>query len=652
MPNFGFIRIAAATPKLKIANTEYNAEQIIECLSVADKSGCGLVVFPELCITGATCGDLFYQDFLYKKSLESLARILKASEKTSPAIVLGLYVENRSSRMNCAAFIQNGRIKGLSPKVFISGPQSRWFSPAHANSDKTHIDFMGGEIPFGNLLYKDPVSGIVLGVEVSGDTGYTITPGALLSLQGAEIIASPCAIHDTAGSAKLRRAIVADESRKNICAYALASAGVHESTTDMVYSGQNLIAENGNIISESGRFERESTFICGDIDFELIRSDRMRNQSRNDVVAFYSGRDVCLTVPIEPLRLFASEKQTLARAYPKNPFIPDSPVAAAEHCSEIFEIQCAGLAKRLEHTHTAKSVIGVSGGVDSTLALLVCANAHKMLGKNAGDIISITMPGFGTTDKTHENALEIMKALGTDIREISIKDSVIQHFKDICHDSNSRDVTYENAQARERTQILMDIANKENGIVIGTGDLSESALGWSTYCGDHMSMYNVNAGVPKTLIKQVLQWIIDHKLNGPLGDRSFSSDNTALSYAIDSVLNTPVSPELLPASNSGDITQKTEDMVGPYELNDFFIYYTLKHGFSPEKISHIANLAFDGDYSGETIKKWLSAFYKRFFHQQFKRSCVPDGPETVPVSLSPRGGLKMPSDADCELWLR
>ena len=651
MPNLGFIRVAAATPKLKIANTEFNAEQIIECNNIADESGCGLVVFPELCITGATCGDLFYQDFLYTKSLESLSRILKASEKTASAIVLGLYIEHGANRLNCAALIQSGSIKGLSPKTFLSGPQLRWFSPICTTVDKaTPINFMGGEIPFGNLLYKDSATGIALGVEVSGDTGHIITPGALLSLHGAEIIASPCASHDTAGGTGLRRTIVAGESRKNICAYAVASAGVHESTTDKVYGGQNLIAENGVIISESGRFKRESSVLYGDIDFELIRFERKRVQSHNGNAAFYAEREAYLSVPIEPLRLFDSGKQTPARTYPKNPFIPDSPVAAAEHCSEIFEIQCAGLAKRIEHTHAVKAVIGVSGGVDSALALLVCANTFKMLGKNTREIVSITMPGFGTTDQTHENALEMMKALGTDTREISITDSVIQHFKDIGHDPNNRDVTYENAQARERTQILMDIANKENGIVIGTGDLSESALGWSTYCGDHMSMYNVNAGVPKTLVKRVLRWIIDHKLNGPLGDKSFSSDNTALSYAIDGALSTPVSPELLPAGDSGDIAQKTEDMVGPYELNDFFIYYTLKCGFSPVKLLHIANLVFAGEYSNETIKKWLSAFYKRFFRQQFKRSCMPDGPETGPVSLSPRGGLYIPSDADDEMW--
>ena len=511
---------------------------------------------------------------------------------------------------------------------------------------------MGTDIPFGNLLFKDTISGAAFGIEVSDDMERPINPGALLSLNGAGIILNPAAGHETAGEAGRRRHIISSGSRKNICAYVTASAGVHESTTDMVYGGHNIIAENGEILSESGRFNRGQAMLFADIDFELLRRERMQAHSFVETAAYYADKPAFSVITIEPLKLFDSEKQSLIRIYSKSPFLAGPPDAAAEQCKEIFEIQCAGLAKRLEHTGAVKSVIGVSGGVDSALALLICAAAHKTLGKNTGDIAALTMPGFGTTDKTRENALRIMELLGTDIREISIRDSVAQHFKDISHDPENHNVTYENAQARERTQILMDIANSENGIVIGTGDLSESALGWCTYCGDHMSMYNVNAGIPKTLVKSVLQWITDCKLNGPSGDKTFSSDNSALSYAIEDILNTPVSPELLPGDENESITQKTEDMVGPYDLIDFFIYYTLKYGFSPEKLLYLANLAFAGDYSAETIRKWLSSFYKRFFSQQFKRSCMPDGPKAVAVGISPRGGLAMPSDAACEIWIK
>ena len=651
MSNLGFIRIAAATPKLKPANTEYNTEQILKCLEVADGNGCGVIVFPELCITGSTCGDFFYQDFLYKKSLEGLRQILDASKKIPSAVALGLYIEHHHHRFNCAAFIQNGEIKGVVPKMFIGGAESRWFSPGTNVSGKTKsVNLMGAEVPFGNLLFKDPHSDVVIGIEISEDASSTITPGATLALSGANIILNPAAGYHTAGKSDRLRELILNESRKNRCGYVYASAGVHESTTDTVRSGQNIIAENGKLISESSLFNRDLTVLYGDIDFEMIRNERMRTQSFHEVATFYTGSSVVTVVNIEPLRLFDEKKQTLMRTYAKNPFAPDSPLALAERCAEIFEMQCAGLAGRLEHTQASKSVIGISGGLDSTLALLVCAATHKLLGKSTNDILTLTLPGFGTTDKTRHNAVEIMNLLGTEIREISIRDSVIQHFKDIGHDINSHDVTYENAQARERTQILMDIANKENGIVIGTGDLSESALGWCTYNGDHMSMYNVNAGVPKTLAGHIIRWIIDYKLNGPIGDKSFSLDNVELSYALEDILNTPISPELLPPDHSGGIIQKTEDSVGPYILHDFFLYYTVRHGFPPEKLFYTAKLAFAEDYPDEAVKKWLSVFYKRFFSQQFKRNCMPDGPKIGSVNLSPRGSLSMPSDADCRLW--
>jgi len=651
MSNLGFIRAAAASPKLKPANTEYNAGQIIECLKTAGESGCGIVVFPELCITGATCGGLFSQSFLYKKSLEGLKAILGASASSPAAVILGLYIELEYIRLNCAAFIQSGEIKGIVPKMFLTGEQARWFSPGNEISGKVNsIGLLGIDVPFGRLLFKDANTGIVLGIEIAEDAGLAVTPGALLSLNGANIIVNPSADYDTAGRAALRREVILNESRKNVCGYIYASAGVHESTTDEVRSGQNIIAETGKLLAESVRFKRDNNIIFADLDYELIRRERINSRHFNEAAAFYTEPSAFGAVYIKPLMLLDAQTKTLSRAYTKTPFVPGSPLLVAERCAEIFEMQCAGLAKRLSHTGSEKSVIGVSGGLDSALALLVCSGAHKLIGKSAGDIMALTMPGFGTTDKTHTNALELIKLIGAREREIPIEDSVLSHFKDIGHDPSLFDVTYENAQARERTQILMDIANKEKGIVIGTGGLSESALGWCTYNGDHMSMYNVNAGVPKTLIRYLLRWIIDHKLNGPEADKSFCSDNAALSYTLEDILNTPVSPELLPPGGDGNIAQKTEDSVGPYILNDFFIYYTVRYGMEPEKLFYIAKSAFSDDYSGETIKKWLKVFYTRFFTQQFKRNCMPDGPKTGSVCFSPRGSWRMPSDADNSLW--
>jgi len=650
MSNLGFIRIAVATPKLKPANTKYNTEQIIKCLETANTSGSGIIVFPELCITGATCGDIFYQDLLYKNSLKALEKILLASKKTSQTIVLGLYVNHSHYRFNCACVIQNGEIKGLVPKMYMPNAQARWFTSGSSviNQIKS-VRLLDADIPFGNLLFKDFASDAVIGIEVAEDVTHAITPSASLALCGANVILNPSAISHTVGKSERLHALIINESRKNSCAYVYASAGVHESTTDMIHSGQNIIAENGALISESDLFNRDSNILYGDIDIEAICSKRKRTSNFNDVSASHASTANITTVELKPLSFVDVTKQKVMRTYRKNPFLPDSPLHLAKRCGEIFEMQCAGLAKRIEHTNASKSVIGISGGIDSTLALLVCAGAYSLLGRNTSEILTVTMPGFGTTDKTYQNAIKIMQLLGTEIREISISDAVVQHFKDIGHDINVHDVTYENSQARERTQILMDVANKENGLVIGTGDLSEAALGWCTFNGDHMSMYNVNAGVPKTVAMQVIKWIVDYKLNGPLADTSFSFDNAELSYALEDILNTPISPELLPPDASDSISQKTEDFVGPYILHDFFIFYAVNFGFSSEKISYLAELAFAGDYSSEEIKKWLGVFYRRFFSQQFKRNCMPDGLKIGSVSLSPRGSLVMPSDADFEL---
>ena len=645
MSNLGFIRVAAVTPKLKPANTEYNTKQIIECLGVASGYEPGIVIFPELCITGATCGDLFNQDFLSEKSLEGLKQILAASKNYSFAIVLGLHVTFDTERVNCAAFIQNGEIKGLVPKMFIPSEQSRQFI-----SGSSITSTPNDKIPFGNLLFKDQVSGVTIGIEIADDALLPVAPSSVLSLNGANIILNPSAGSHQVGKATRLRESGKHSSFKNICGYVIASAGVHESTTDAVCSGHNIIAENGKIISESTLFNRESIMLYGDIDFSLLRNEKLQSQHAIKATTDFANLPEVTTISIDPLPLFDKNKHALMRTYAKNPFVPSSPLLLAERCEEIFKIQCAGLAKRIEHTNAAKSVIGVSGGLDSTLALLVCAATHKMLGRSTQDILALTMPGFGTTNETHQTAFKLMRLLGVEIREIPIHAAVMQHFNDIGHNPNVYDVTYENSQARERTQILMDVANKENGIVIGTGDLSEAALGWCTFNGDHMSMYNVNAGVPKTLVRHLIRWIIDYKLNGPNGDVTFSIDNPELSYALEDVLNTPISPELLPPDANGGITQKTEDAVGPYVLNDLFIYYTLRHGFSPEKLLYIASQAFKDEYSPDTIKHWLSVFYKRFFDQQFKRNCMPDGPKIGSVSFASDGIFKMPSDIDGSLW--
>jgi NAD+ synthase (glutamine-hydrolysing) len=442
------------------------------------------------------------------------------------------------------------------------------------------------------------------------------------------------------------------ESAKNICGYVYASSGVHESTTDLVFGGHNLLAENGNLLSESALFERESNITYGDLDFEMIKFERTYGQNFEESTSAYCSRIDITRVPLAPIRLLDSVKDKLIRKYQRNPFIPSDPSKVDQRCREIFNIQAAGLAKRMEHTHSKKAVVGISGGLDSTLALLVCAETFKLIGKESKDIIAVTMPGFGTTGKTYNNAQTIMKLLGADVREIPIRDAVLQHFKDISHDPSQHDVTYENSQARERTQILMDVANQEGGLVVGTGDLSEVALGWSTYNGDHMSMYGVNTSVPKTLVRFVIKWVMDHRLSGPGEEKGYSLDNELLRKTLQDIMDTPISPELLPPDESGEIAQKTEDTVGPYILHDFFMFYTIRFGMSPKKLLFIAKSTFAGEYSEEFIKKWLTVFYRRFFSQQFKRSCIPDGPKVGSVSLSPRGDWRMPSDADPAVWLK
>ena len=660
MQSIGLVRVAAATPKLEVANTEYNGREILECIKMAQKGKMGILLLPELCITGYTCGDLFYQDFLYERQMDALKKIMEVSQGNGTnrgfIVILGFYMRIENNCYNCAAVIQDGKIKGIVPKMFMPNAkefyEARWFASGMKISNEVRsVKLFGEEIPFGHLIFKDEASGINLGVEICEDLWMPISPGAHLALNGANIIFNPSASNETVGKAEYRKNLIVVESAKNVCGYVYASAGVHESTTDLVFSGHSLIAENGTLISQSSQFERNTNILYGDLDFERIRFERAQGQNFSECTSAFSNRMQYISIPLAPVKLIDIEQDQSIRYHEKNPFIPEEPSKVDEQCSEIFSIQSAGLAKRIEHAHAQKSVIGISGGLDSTLALLVAAETHKLIKRPASDIVAITMPGFGTTGKTYNNALTIMKLLGAEIREISIKDAVLQHFHDIGHDPTIHDVTYENSQARERTQILMDIANMENGLVIGTGDLSELALGWCTYNGDHMSMYGVNAGIPKTLVRFVIKWVIENKLKGPFEDKKFSSDNALLAKTLQAILDTPISPELLPPDNADKITQKTEDTIGPYILHDFFIFYTIRYGMTPRKLLYIAKEVFADEYEEEYIKKWMVVFYRRFFNQQFKRSCSPDGPKVGSISLSPRGDWRMPSDADSEIWL-
>ncbi len=655
MKNLGLVRVGAAVPDLKVANTTYNTERILELLSDAEEKGAGFILFPELAITGYSCGDLFYQEHLYQSQLSALDTICRATSNKKVTVILGCYLRIENNLYNCAVLIQNGSIKGAVPKMFLPNSkefyEARWFAAgAQLAKHRKTITVLGREIPFGHLIFTDDQSELSVGMEICEDLWLPVSPGAQLALNGAHILFNPSASNDTVGKADYRRNLVTVESARSNCGYVYTSAGVMESTTDVVFSGHSLICENGTVLAESQRFARKGAVYYSEIDFQRIRFERSQDGNLNQCADQFGMREQFTRVALEPVRL-VQPSDSLYRSYPKNPFVPDDDAQVNLRCGEIFNLQAAGLAKRIEHSHSRKSVVGISGGLDSTLALLVSAYTHKLIGRPASDIVAITMPGFGTTGKTYNNALTIMKLLGAEVREISIKDAVNQHFGDIGHDPEVHDVTYENSQARERTQILMDTANKEGGLVVGTGDLSEMALGWCTYNGDHMSMYGVNASVPKTLVRFVVKWVMEHKLSGPEEDPEFSSDNALLKKTLQDILDTPISPELLPPDPNGDIAQKTEESVGPYILHDFFIYYTIRYGMEPDKLLFAAKNAFAGEYDEAFIRKWMNVFYRRFFSQQFKRSCVPDGPKVGSVSLSPRGDLRMPSDADSAIWL-
>lgn len=621
--NYGFIRVAAAVPQIKVADPEYNAEQIILLIKEAEKKGAELVVFPELSLTSATCGDLFLRKKLIDSAENALFGILAACGDNTPLIVLGMPVAAGDNIYNAAVMFQNGKILGVIPKSILSREEERWFSPA-GDSFAELKRFCGQDIKLtGHYVCR---SGDALVTAAVGEDAISA------NVNGANIIAVPCAYPEAAGRYGRIRSCISSMSEINHAGYIMASAGCGESSTDYVYSGASLIAENGKIIAEGERFAEDGTVTISEIDIETLTHDRMTGKksdsSHNETGCIYGE--------------FSRREQKdfkLTREINAHPFVPEDKEALSDRCEEIFAIQTSGLIQRLRHTGCKKAVIGISGGLDSTLSLLVAVNAFDKTGLKREDIIGVTMPGFGTTDRTYTNAVDMIKSLGVTFREVHIKKACLQHFEDIDHDVNEHNTVYENAQARERTQILMDMANKSGAMLVGTGDMSETALGWSTYNGDHMSMYNVNGGVPKTLARYMVAWV------------AMKQPDEIRNTLID-IVNTPISPELVPAGEDGKIKQKTEDLVGPYELHDFFIYNFVRHGFSPSKILFVASEAFGGKYDRTALKHWITVFFRRFFSMQFKRSCMPDGPAVGSVGLSPRGGWVMPSDASAAIWLK
>ena len=633
----GFIKTAAVTPKVQVADPEANGAEIIRLAKEAAGNGAKLIVFPELCITGYTCGDLFLQELLLQKAREALFTVIRETKELDALIFAGLPWEKEGKLYNVAAAFQGGRLLGLIPKTCLPNYgefyELRHFSRGNREADMVWVDFgdgTGDYIPFGTrLLFTcEEMAGLCVAAEICEDVWVPDPPSIRHALAGATVIVNCSASDETTGKDAYREALISGQSARLVCGYIYANAGEGESSQDLVFGGHNIIAENGKILSRSARFKNET--IYGDLDISRLVGERIR------MTTFYSHSDEVYTEIGFHLK---KEETRLERFIDPAPFVPDDSQDRQKRCEEIFAIQYMGLKKRLEHTHCRTAVVGISGGLDSTLALLVTVRAFDSLGLPRSGILGVTMPCFGTTDRTYRNACELVKKLGATLREVDIREAVNIHFRDIGHDSEVHDVTYENSQARERTQVLMDLANQSGGLVIGTGDMSELALGWATYNGDHMSMYGVNAGVPKTLVRHLVRYCAD------------TCGDPELAATLLDVLDTPVSPELLPPKD-GVIAQKTEDLVGPYELHDFFLYYVLRFGFAPSKIYRLARKAFAGTYEDETILKWLKTFYRRFFAQQFKRSCLPDGPKVGSVAVSPRGDLRMPSDACASIWLK
>lgn len=627
----GFIKVAAVTPDIRVADVAFNTEQICQAIDNAQREGAKIAVFPELCITGYTCGDLFAQDVLLERAKEGLLKAAAYTKGKDMLAFVGVPLAVDGKLYNVAAALNDGEILGLVTKTFLPNYgefyEMRQFH--EGPSSVRLITLNGKELPFGpQLLFEEKsIDGFVVSAEICEDVWSAVPPSIEAAREGAVIIVNCSASDETIGKASYRKALIEGQSARLLCGYIYANAGEGESTTDLVFGGHNIIAENGVILASGKRFENRA--IYSEIDIKRLCSERRKNTTFQT-----AGERKLLRIPFH----VGLGETCLTRKFPSRPFVPEGDEERANRCEEILTIQGMGLKKRLAHAHARSAVVGISGGLDSTLALLVTAKAFDALGMDRKGIIAVTMPCFGTTDRTYQNACKMSQKLGADLREVPIAESVRRHFKDIGHDMEDHSVTYENAQARERTQVIMDIANKENGMVIGTGDMSELALGWATYNGDHMSMYGVNASVPKTLVRHLVRYYAD------------TCQDQTLKEVLYDVLDTPVSPELLPPKD-GEIAQKTEDLVGPYELHDFFLYYFLRFGYEPAKIYRIAKLAFAGEYEDEVIYKWLHTFCRRFFTQQFKRSCLPDGPKVGTVALSPRGDWRMPSDACAAVWM-
>ena len=628
----GFVKVAAATPDIRVADVEFNTQNIINAMEEAQKNGAKILVFPELCVTGYTCSDLFDHSVLLKASRKALLEIAENTNDKDMLVFVGAPLEVNGKLYNVAAAMNQGEIIGFTTKTFLPNYgefyEMRQFTPGPQTVRE--ITFEGKKIPFGPqiLFQAEGMEELVVAAEICEDVWSPVPPSIQAALEGATVIVNCSASDETIGKDTYRRALISGQSARLISGYIYANAGEGESTTDLVFGGHNIIAENGTVLKESSRYVNE--IIYSELDLQRITGERRKNTTFQPL-----DEETLVRVPftVEETKTF------LTRTFPKKPFVPSYEQTRAQRCEEILTIQAMGLKKRLAHTNARTAVVGISGGLDSTLALLVTARAFDMLGRDKKDIIAVTMPCFGTTDRTYQNACEMSKKVGATLIEVPIADAVNVHFRDIGHDPEDHSVTYENCQARERTQVLMDIANKTWGMVIGTGDLSELALGWATYNGDHMSMYGVNASVPKTLVRHLVKYAAD------------DTKDEALKNVLYDVLDTPVSPELLPPKD-GDIAQKTEDLVGPYELHDFFLYFMLRFGYEPSKIFRIACMTFDGEYDKETIFKWLETFCRRFFSQQFKRSCLPDGPKVGTVALSPRGDWRMPSDACVAVWMK
>ena len=633
--NYGFVKVAAAVPLVQVADCFYNIEKIEGLMRQASEKGVQIIAFPELSVTGYTCLDLFAQQTLLDGAEEALLQLVSNTADLDILTIVGVPLRTENRLINAAVVFQKGAIRGVVPKTYLPNykefQEQRWFTSVTELREST-ISIGEEEYPMGShLLFRS--GRLTAGIEICEDLWVPVPPSSLLAMEGANIIFNLSASNELIGKHTYLRSLICQQSARCMAGYVYASSGFGESSTDLVFAGNGIIAENGNLLAESPRFTMEEQLVISEIDIETLQNDRQVNTS------FMYGTS---GLPKEKAQVVDFQVRipdgfSLTRPVDPHPFTP-SGEALKERCEEIFHIQVAGLAKRLVHAHAQTAVVGISGGLDSTLALLVTVMTFDALKMPRGQIIGITMPGFGTTDRTYTNACDLIRSLGVTLKEIPIKEACLQHFRDIDHDPSVHDVTYENSQARERTQLLMDVANQKNGLVIGTGDLSELALGWATYNGDHMSMYGVNGSIPKTLVKYLVEWVANHKV-----------DDASRLTLLD-IVDTPISPELIPADENGNIKQKTEDLVGPYELHDFFLYHFLRFGSHPSKIYFLAQKAFAGIYDNATVKKWLYTFFRRFFQQQFKRSCLPDGPKVGSVSLSPRGDWRMPSDAVSRLW--